>query len=95
MEAAQVLRAVDAAQTTAADEHANVVRPLKRMININIEESAPEPPAGKPVNAAQILAHGIADMRDAAPTKHRPTDDDGAGNRVSGLWFQSRDCLPA
>lgn len=66
LDASQVLRAVDTAQITAADEHADVVRPLKRVINI--EESAHEPLTGKPVNAAQILARGIADMSDAAPT---------------------------
>ena len=66
LEAAQMLRAVDAAQTTAADEHADVVRPLKRVINI--EESVLEPLAGKPADAAQILARGMADMRGAAST---------------------------
>lgn len=66
LEAAQLLRAVDLAQTTAVDEHADVVRPLKRVINI--EDSASLSYAGKPADAAQILARGIADMRDAAPT---------------------------
>lgn len=55
----QVLTAVDAAQKTAAAEDSVVLRVPRR------GSDRPEPASGKPVDAAEILARGVADIRGA------------------------------
>jgi HD-like signal output (HDOD) protein len=65
LEKTQLLAAVDAAQATAAEEDAVVVRPVRRS-----ERSIdpPGPATGKPVDAASILARGVADMQGVLQT---------------------------
>ena len=56
----QLLTAVDAARRSAAAEDAIVVRPVRRSEHDTDPIAAP---SGTPVDAASILAHGVADMR--------------------------------
>jgi hypothetical protein len=56
LESAQVIRAVDDAQQTAAEEDAALVRPAKRS---NADRAATD----KPADAAAILERGVADIR--------------------------------
>ncbi len=60
LDVSQVMASVDAAQRTAAEEDA-VVMPLIR--SSQPKTDVPAPLAGKPVDAAIILARGVADMR--------------------------------
>lgn len=59
LEVSQLLTAVDAAQKSAAVEDSVVVRTPRR------SSEKLEAERGKPADAAQILAHGVADMRGA------------------------------
>ena len=59
LEKGQVMAAVETAQQTAADEDAVTIRPPKRREPPEAMPSA----AGKPADAAVILARGVADMR--------------------------------
>ncbi|HYD59729.1 MAG TPA: HDOD domain-containing protein [Noviherbaspirillum sp.] len=59
LEADRLAAAVENAQRTAVEEDAGVVRPLRRR---NVDEPIA---VGKPVDAANILARGVADMRGA------------------------------
>lgn len=63
LEMSQVLSAVDTAHKTAQEEAA-ILRPAKP--GENAKRRAEMPPAGKPADAAAILARGVADMREAA-----------------------------
>ena len=68
LEAAQVLSAVDAAQRTAAEEDSVVLRPATARRDEtprHAHKAASVPPAGKPGDAAAILARGVADIRGA------------------------------
>jgi hypothetical protein len=60
LDASQVLAAVDAAQTVAAEEHAVLVRPSRRS-DRDRKTNLP----GKPADAATLLARGVADMQEA------------------------------
>jgi HD-like signal output (HDOD) protein len=62
----EVLAAVDAAKCIAAAEDLSVLRPTRRAD----PDPRPEPhqPAGKPLDAAMILARGASDVRDASPS---------------------------
>lgn len=60
LEPSQVITAVESAQHTAAEEGAVVVRTIKPS---DVAQSAPAQSAGKPADAAAILARGVADMR--------------------------------
>lgn len=60
LEPSLVMAAVDSAQRTAAEEDAVVVRPVKRG---EADKPAAPPITGKPVDAASILARGVADIR--------------------------------
>jgi len=62
IEPSQLIVAVDSAQRTAAEENSGVVRPLKRLAQETVV--ALSPAIGKPVDAAVILARGVADIRD-------------------------------
>lgn len=65
LEASQVLFAVQSGMQTAEEEDV-FTRPVKSVdAGAKIAEVAQE--AGKPVDAAVILARGVADMRDASP----------------------------
>jgi HD-like signal output (HDOD) protein len=83
IEASDVVAAVEAARRTAEAEDTVVVRPVRRPEPMKrTEKLLPETlttssdalakavvmPPGKPVDAAQILARGVADMRGAAQT---------------------------
>lgn len=65
LESAHVLTAFDAAVQSAEDE-AIFLRPAK-LIDISRKIDSAAAAAGKPSDAAQILARGVADMRDAEP----------------------------
>jgi HD-like signal output (HDOD) protein len=58
MEAQQLLGALETAQHAAEAEHAGVVRPARR-------NRASDRISGKPADAAELLARGVADVRDA------------------------------
>lgn len=64
LEAAQVVAAVDAAEQTAAEEDIVTVKPAKRVAARSITSAV----AGKPADAASILARGVADMRGVLQT---------------------------
>ena len=71
IEAEQVVAAVDAAQHNAAQEHSVSMRPLRR--GLDKAGSAADGHGlhtgkGKPADAAQLLTHGVADIRGAAQT---------------------------
>lgn len=66
LEKDQLMAAVETAQRTAADEDSVVVRPVKRAASE--QPAAPPPIAGKPANAASILARGVADMQGVQQT---------------------------
>ncbi|HEY0847390.1 MAG TPA: HDOD domain-containing protein [Noviherbaspirillum sp.] len=65
LEQAQIINAVDTAKETAAEEGAVVVRTIKRS---DAEKNPADSAIGKPVDAASILAHGVADMRGVMET---------------------------
>ncbi|HEY4541977.1 MAG TPA: HDOD domain-containing protein [Noviherbaspirillum sp.] len=62
LEVEQVQSAVDAARRCAADEDTPALRVALR----EADPPAPVPAVGKPDDAAQVLAHGVADMRGAS-----------------------------
>ncbi|MDB5728329.1 MAG: hypothetical protein JWQ00_1534 [Noviherbaspirillum sp.] len=64
LEPARLLAAVGEAQSIAAEDNLEVLRP-GRHAEIAAEVQPPKP-AGKPRNSALLLARGVADMRDAA-----------------------------
>lgn len=61
IDATQLLGAVDAAQKVATEEGSVVITRPTRDNDPEIAEAAPGP--GKPANAAELLASGVADMR--------------------------------
>lgn len=63
LDVSQVVAAVRAAQVAVAEDAAETSPEHAQEIRTN---AAPAPVQGKPANAAQILAHGVADMGDAA-----------------------------
>ena len=65
LESDQLMTAVETAKRTAVDEDAVVIRPVKR---IDAGETAQPTVQGKPDDAADILARGVADMRGVQQT---------------------------
>ncbi|MEN3367820.1 MAG: hypothetical protein V7606_5094 [Burkholderiales bacterium] len=64
--ASDVLAAVDAAKNIAVEEDLAVLRPTRRAETDS--RADPHQPSGKPPDAADILARGVADVRDASPS---------------------------
>ncbi|HYD94258.1 MAG TPA: HDOD domain-containing protein [Noviherbaspirillum sp.] len=62
LEPSQIMGSVEVARQTATDEDAVTVRPARRASDA---VRSPAPTAGKPGDAAGILARGAVDMRDA------------------------------
>ncbi len=65
LEVDELAAAVESAQRTAVEENSGVVRPIRRR---NVGEPASPHLTGKPADAAEILARGVAEMRGAEQT---------------------------